>query len=172
MTPKGQFVKSSAFILLIWSLLSIAFAPSLLSDEQKETPRPAKPQSAWSLAHLYDVVKSEYPLNNNDIDNYIRELPLIISLAENPGLSSEILSATGWTESRLIYVTTKVGMGLILLLNPLEKGSQKYPSFARPSLNEEKLITEREPEIQAAFDKLISASQKPEPGKKAPPKKP
>jgi hypothetical protein len=168
MTNRLNPLKSLVFFLIL-GVFSLS-CPYVLSADDPETPRPPKPQSAWSLAHLYNIISGEYPLNNNDIDRYIRELPLILALNDDPSLINELLAATGWTENRLVYVTTKVGMGLILLLNPSEKGSQKYPSFARPSLNEEKLITEREPEIQAAFEKLIAASQKQEPAKKAPAK--
>ena len=158
-----------AVLTAILAGTSLLFGPGLSADPPP--PHRAKPQSAWSLAHLYNVISNEHPLNNNDIDSYIKELPLILALSGDPSLVPEVLAATGWTENRLVYVSTKVGLGLVLLLNPEEKGSQKYPAFASPSANEERLIAEREPEIQAAYNKIITASQKPVPKKKPAPKK-
>jgi hypothetical protein len=160
--------------LILGTMVCIGFL--LLSMERPASsdpvpPNRAKPHSAWSLAHLYSIVSSEPPLNQNDLDHYIKELPLILKLSGDLSLVPEILAATGWTENRLVYVATKVGMGLKESLEPEPAKIPRRPAFAMPSPMEARLIAEREGEIEAAFNKIIQSEKPQAPAKKAAPKK-
>ncbi|MDR2349278.1 MAG: hypothetical protein LBF41_01460 [Deltaproteobacteria bacterium] len=152
----------------LFAFAAAAFAFFAVASAASAEPAKAKPQSARSLAHLHGVLAAEPPLNQNDIDRYIKELPLILSLKDDPGGIHDVLAATGWTENRLVYVATKVGMGLKLTLETEEEMARGYPAFARPTAGEGQLILEREAELRAAFAKLVPA---PPPARDAPKKK-
>jgi hypothetical protein len=165
-------------IVVVTLTLGLTLIPiiSLKADEAKDpakdeatestAPQPAKPHSTWSLAHLYDIVSKEPPLNENDINSYIRELPQIIALSTDLTLIPQIKAATGWSDSRLAYVVTKMGTGLMSLLEPEPQSYYRYPFFSYPTPAEAELIQEREKEIQAAFMKLI-ADEAPKPPRKS-----
>ncbi|MDR1167200.1 MAG: hypothetical protein LBO66_15280 [Deltaproteobacteria bacterium] len=155
------------------------------ADGARAAKAPALPISSWSLAHLYEIIDREPPLNNLDLDSYIKELPLILKLREDPGLIPQILADAGWSPNRLAYVCAKVGAGLTLLLNdpaaadaiksgadkaagagPAREGGEEspappWPSFVDPSPDELSLIAEREAEIAKAFHKAIAQEKKP-----------
>jgi hypothetical protein len=97
----------------------------------------------------------EDPLNERDIDLYISHLDRIEALKEDPSGLSEILVATGWSESRLAYVTTKTGIALLGHLDPDGLKTRKIPPFARPSRDETALVLSREPAIAKAYAQVI-----------------
>ncbi|MDR2460767.1 MAG: hypothetical protein LBE38_08305 [Deltaproteobacteria bacterium] len=157
--PATRPARDSSFKkVLITFALSLAFIlPSSLVEADPPPPHEAKPQSTWSLAHLYDIVSKEPPLNENDIDFYIKELPQILALQGDPRQIPKVIAATGWSENRLAYVVTKMGTGLISLLEPQALASYRFPFFSYPSPAEAELIKAKEKEIQAAFTKIIDA---------------
>jgi hypothetical protein len=88
---------------------------------------------------------------------YVRQLPQILSLDQDPGNAHAILEATGWTEGRLAYVCVKVGIGLIMLLDPDDPRLPKYPLFVAPLEEEMALIAQMEAEISKAFRASLRA---------------
>ncbi|MDR1042078.1 MAG: hypothetical protein LBR80_18295 [Deltaproteobacteria bacterium] len=156
----------AALALLAWA--GLYASPASAADPVDGTPPPADgqesararpgraaPVSSWSLAHLYDVMSREDPLNERDIDLYISHLDRIEALKEDPSGLSEILVATGWSESRLAYVTTKTGIALLGHLDPDGLKTRKIPPFARPSRDETALVLSREPAIAKAYAQVI-----------------
>jgi hypothetical protein len=153
---------------LVWGMLVGLAAIPALGEEKKDSPDQPKvfspiPVSSWSLAHLYDIINREPPLNNVDLDQYVRELSLILELKNNPGKAHELLEKTSWTEHRLAYVLTKVGVGLIIILDPEGVEGYGFPDFARPTAAEMELITEREPDVAGSFQKIRREEEKNKP---------
>jgi hypothetical protein len=147
----------------IITLIAFSLMSTILAADPIEPSR-AIPQSVWSMAHLYDIVIKEPQLNENDIDYYIKELPQILALKADPSQIPKIIAATGWSENRLAYVATKMGTGLITLLEPEESFKYRFPFFTHPTPAEAELIKAREKDIQQAFMRIID-SETPKPAK-------
>jgi hypothetical protein len=131
----------------------------------------SKPISTKSLAHLYEKMAQEPLLTDLDLTTYIHHLPLILELDSQPQKIMELSDATGWTEKRLTYSITKIGIGLyeiiesnnLSVLNP-----NNFPPFALPTQEEQELILSHSSELIKAFQKIIPNSNK---NKILPPKK-
>jgi hypothetical protein len=110
-------------------------------EEAPEEPElPPKPASAKSLAHLYELMVRETPLTDSDLAAYQKYAGDIVAMGANPELLANIVSASGWTESRLTYVAVKVGLGLARLEDPNSPVLAHVPEFAWPTEEEALLI--------------------------------
>jgi hypothetical protein len=101
----------------------------------------------------------EPPLTESDVDAYVRHLPQITALREDPSGLPGLLSSTGWTESRLAYVATKAGLSLLGSLDPQALEAKAAPPFAVPTPAEEALVLSREADIAKAFAQIIRAAR-------------
>jgi hypothetical protein len=109
------------------------------------------------MAHLYDVMSREQPLTERDVELYVTHLARIDSLKDDPAAIQDILAATGWSEGRLAYVTSKIGAALMGFLDPDAPAARGIPPFAMPTQEEEALVLAKEPAIARAFTQVTRA---------------
>ncbi|MDR0620770.1 MAG: hypothetical protein LBJ61_02685 [Deltaproteobacteria bacterium] len=124
-----------------------------------------KPLTARSSAHLYELISREPPLSKQEILAYEQNLENIVALDTNPALLPELLETTGWSQERLTYVVTKIGVGLSNILDPENPRLFTAPDFVHPTPAERELIVDRLNDLVKAYQNLTKP--KPEPkGKK------
>jgi hypothetical protein len=105
------------------------------------------------------VTVREAPLTERDVELYIAHLPSIEGLKGNPSGLSELLVATGWSESRLAYVASRVGLALLGSLDPEALKALDPPPFAMPTTEEAELVLSREQAIAKAFAQITRAAR-------------
>jgi hypothetical protein len=126
------------------------------SDAANQPPPPAGPQdipaSARSLAHLYELMAHQPALTDSDLATYQKFAGDIVALEGDPRrVMDHILTATGWTESRLTYVAVKVGLGLAKMEDPNNPRLLQAPEFALPTEDEALLIASRSSDLAKAL---------------------
>ncbi|MDR0354843.1 MAG: hypothetical protein LBJ64_03815 [Deltaproteobacteria bacterium] len=126
-----------------------------------QLPQIPRPLSAYSMAHLYELISREPPLTRNEIVIYRKNLSAIVALNADPAGLGPILEATGLTQQRLTYVVTKIGVGLSYLLYPESPKLRHLPDYLKPSSLEEELIADQLDELVNDFHKLYAPEVKP-----------
>jgi hypothetical protein len=104
-------------------------------------------------------MSDEPPLTEKDVDLYIRHLPSIDLLKAEPARLQTVLAETGWTEGRLAYVCSKVGLALLWNLDQADFLTKGLPPFAMPSAGETSLVLAREPDIARTFAQITRTSR-------------
>jgi hypothetical protein len=113
-----------------------------------------KPLSALSLAHLYEKMSAEPALVETDVRTYLANLNKILHLGDDVGQMPGLLADTGWTENRLVYVVTKMNLGLMALFDPQNPRLKDVPDFAKPLPMEEEMIKAHRDDFSRAISRL------------------
>jgi hypothetical protein len=114
--------------------------------------------SAVSLAHLYEKMAQEPPLVELDLKIFLANLSLVVSLGEDLSRIDQLREKTGWTENRLIYVVTKVNLGILALFDPENPRLIGAPDFAKPLAGEMALINSHRDNFNRAMTRLGARS--------------
>lgn len=108
---------------------------------------------------LERAMRFEAPLAEADLRLYLANLPAIFSLRGQPDKAAETAAAIpGWTQNRFAYVTTKMAVGLSLLLRPDDARTAAVPAFAKPTAQEMALIKSHQDEVVKALEALSGAN--------------
>lgn len=111
----------------------------------------ARPISSRSMAHLYALMDRQNPLGERDLAFYEKNLAYIVALNDEPEALSRVLSETGWSEDRFVYVVTKVGLGVLRAVDPDNLQLRNVPTFAWPDVEELALIEAHLDSLEKAF---------------------
>jgi hypothetical protein len=132
-----------------------------VADESGPSSPVPRPLSSYSLAHLYELMSREPLLSKNEIIIYQKHLPAIVALDADPAGLGAVLEATGLTQTRLVYVVTKVGVGLSCLLYPDDAKFRDLPDFMKPTPPEQELLRENLDKLVEGFRALYAPESKP-----------
>lgn len=95
---------------------------------------------AWAqsdLARIQNMLETSMArqtiLTEDDVRVYLAHAESIYELRFDPSKVDEVINETGWSESRFSYVTTKMSVGMSLLLRPDDPRNASIPDFAKPS---------------------------------------
>jgi hypothetical protein len=95
------------------------------------------------------------PLSDDDIRTYLRYVEPIYRLRFEPDRQNELIRTINiWDENRFAYVTTKMAVGMSLLMRPSDARNNAIPDFARPSRTELELIKSHQDELAQHMDSL------------------
>ena len=94
-------------------------------------------------------------LTENDVKTYLAHSESIYLLRFDPARVDEVIKETGWTGDRFAYVTTKMAVGMSVLLRPDDPRNRSIPSFAQPSGVEKSIIMR----YQEALDRTMEQVQ-------------
>ena len=101
-------------------------------------------------------------LTEDDVKTYLTHIESIYLLRFDPARVDEVIRETGWTEDRFAYVTTKMAVGMSVLLRPDDPRNRSIPDFAQPS-GAEKSIIRRYQEDLARTMEQVQAKYAPSP---------
>ncbi len=133
--------------LLVWAVAASAAAqtPPALTEADK----------ARLSRELSRSMAREAPLTEDDYRLYLANLEKIFALRQAP---EEALAAaagiSGWSESRFAYVTTKMAVGMSMVLKPDDPRNLEIPDFARPTEREMALIRLHRDELVKSMEAL------------------
>lgn len=97
----------------------------------------------------------QLPLSEDDVSAYLRYVEQIYLLRFQPDRQSDLIrNISIWDEDRFAYVTTKMALGMSLLLRPGDARNNAIPKFARPSEAELELIKSHQDELARHMDSL------------------
>ncbi|UQZ89031.1 hypothetical protein C4J81_07390 [Deltaproteobacteria bacterium Smac51] len=131
-------------------ILSSIFAAETALAQTKEKARLSR--------ELQRTMSRETPLAEEDYRTYMANLEAIFSLRQSPERASEVAAAIpGWSESRFAYVTTKMAVGMSMLLKPDDPRNAAAPDFAKPDTREMALIKRHKDELVKAVESLQAA---------------
>jgi hypothetical protein len=117
--------------------------------------------SSKSLAHLYEIMAPEPPLREADVKIFLANASVIYNQTPILGQSLPLPVIVGWTDNRLVYVVTKINLGILLLVDPRNSLLATAPEFAKPTPLEMETIIGREQDLIKALERLApSISQK------------
>jgi hypothetical protein len=150
-TLAGTLVALLFFCFISVSLAPTGFNRAFAQDDQK------KPITTMSLAHLFETLSQQPPLMEVDLTFYRDRFSELLLLNDDPSALGKLLETTGWKEERLIYVATKVGLGLMMILDPENPRLKDAPDFAKPSASELDMISEHLPAITKAIEAVSSS---------------
>jgi hypothetical protein len=102
-----------------------------------------KPLTARSYAHLYELIIREPPLSKQEVQTYEENLEAIVALDTDPSGLQALIETTGWSQERLTYVVTKIGVCLSNLLFPENPRLRNAPEFLYPTPDERDMIVDR-----------------------------
>ncbi len=144
MKAKNIFMTVAAFAALIF----LAAPESLKAQEAKIAPdRLAK--------ELERAMSRETPLTEDDYRIYMANLDKIFALRQAPERAGQTAAEiSDWTPSRFAYVTTKMAVGMSMLLKPDDPKNQAVPAFARPTEREMNLIENHRDELVKSVEAL------------------
>ncbi len=135
--------------LLACAAAAPVFAETLMAqtDREKEKARLSR-ELARSMAR-------EAPLTEDDYRLYLASLEAIFALSQSPERAPDTAAAiSAWSESRFAYVTTKMAVGMALILKPDDPKNLAIPDFARPTEREMALIRLHRDELVKSVEAL------------------
>ncbi|MDR1044827.1 MAG: hypothetical protein LBP33_06885 [Candidatus Adiutrix sp.] len=102
---------------------------------------------------LESAMAKESPLGEEDVRIYLANVDSIFRLQVEPGrLGETARNIGGWSESRFAYVTTKIAVGMSLLLRPTDSRNSGIPAFARPDTQETALLRRYQEELSREME--------------------
>ena len=129
-------------ICLTAAWLISAALPALAQSDQEKIQQ-----------QLESAMAKEGPLTDEDIRIYLANIDPIFRLRSEPArLSETVRNIGGWSEGRFAYVTTKVAVGMSLLLRPGDSRNNGLPAFARPSNQEMELLRRYQEELSREME--------------------
>lgn len=144
-------MNSKIFIktILACAALSLMLSQVLLAQDAEK--------SRLSRA-LERSMSREAPLSEDDYKIYMANLRDIFALSQAPQGAAELAkNINSWSENRFAYVSTKMAVGLSLLLKPEDPRNQQIPAFARPSEQEMRIIRNHRDELVKAMETLAAS---------------
>ena len=140
--------KISRFILC----LLIALTLGLMS-----VPASAQSDLETINQQLEKAMSRETPLTEEDIRLYLANVDPIYRLRFEPErLPDTVKAINGWTENRFAYVTTKISVGMSILLRADDPRNAAVPVFARPSQQELALLRRYQEDLTRAIEGVQS----------------
>jgi hypothetical protein len=124
----------SGAIFFSWVFLGLLASAAPLMAQQR-------PITTFSLAHLFEILAKQPPLMELDLTIYEQNFAALSALNDEPSGLPAFLETTGWSEDRLIYAATKVGLGLMMIFEPQNPRLKFSPQFAKPTASELELIS-------------------------------
>jgi len=95
------------------------------------------------------------PLASDDIRTYLKYVDPIYRLRFEPDRQTEVIREINfWDENRFAYVTTKMAVGMSLLLRPDDSRNKSIPNFARPTPAELTMIKTYQDELGKAMESM------------------
>lgn len=91
-------------------------------------------------------------LTENDVRTYLAHAEEIYLLRFDPSGVDEVINRTGWSANRFSYVTTKMAVGMSLLLRPDDPRNASIPHFAKPSSAEQGVIKSYQEDLARAME--------------------
>ncbi len=161
-----RFSHNLVFGLLVVGLLaasSLALAQSAPRSPSRPSAaavKPGLPGDDRILQQLEKLMIRQPPLTEDDVRLYLSNAEPIYRLRDDPGRLPETVKAIGgWPEDRFAYVTTKVAVGLSLLVRPDDPRHAGLPEFVRPTADELTLIKRYQDELTRALERAQTVRQ-------------
>ncbi|MGL4207998.1 MAG: hypothetical protein ACRCTY_01285 [Candidatus Adiutrix sp.] len=108
-----------------------------------------------SLEQLRQIMAAESQLTEDDVKIYLDNIKIIFQLSQSPEEARSVLSRIpAWSENRFTYVTTKMGVGMSMLLRPDDPRNEAAPDFAKPTAREMDLIQRYKIDLTNAVENL------------------
>jgi len=118
-------------------------------------PAGAQTEEAQLYERLAQVMAQEQPLADADVRVYLENAEAIYRLRFEPEKMNETAAAiSAWTPGRFAYVTTKIAVGMSLLLRPDDQRNLNVPEFAKPSPPEVTVIRRVQEELARTMERL------------------
>jgi len=115
----------------------------------------AQTEQAQLNERLAQVMSQEQPLADADVRLYLENAENIYRLRFEPEKLDETAAAiNAWTPGRFAYVTTKMAVGMSLLLRPDDPRNLNVPEFAKPSPPEMTVIRRAQDELTRTMERL------------------
>lgn len=134
------------FLLMAGSVLAPTPGPALAQSEQ-----------AAIQGSLERSMARQELLTDEDIRTYLKYADPIYRLRFEPERQDEVIREINfWDEKRFAYVTTKMAVGMSLLLRPGDARNNSIPGFARPKPEELNLIRRHQDELIRTMDSIQS----------------
>ncbi len=104
---------------------------------------------------LMTTMAREAPLTNEDLRTYLTHAEAIYRLRYEPDKLGDVVRAIDpWTEARFAYVTTKLSVGMFMLMRSDDPRSRSLPEFAKPTEREMELIRRYEDDLTRTMRSL------------------
>lgn len=145
MTSPKSSIKIFSLCLLLCAAFSLSLAVCLEAQDKPGSPLARELQRSMSR---------ETPLTEDDYRLYQANLDKIFALRQNPEQAREVAAAIGWSESRFAYVSTKMAVGMSMLLKPEDPRNQAVPPFAQPTDREMSIISNHRDELVKSVEAL------------------
>ncbi len=135
--------------LLVCAAAAPVFAETLAAQTQTDKEKTSLSRElARSMAR-------EAPLTEDDYRLYLANLEAIFALRQSPERAPDLAAAIpAWSESRFAYVTTKMAVGMSMILKPDDPRNLAVPDFARPTEREMALIRLHRDELVKSVEAL------------------
>lgn len=102
---------------------------------------------------LEKAMVRETSLTDEDIKLYLLNVEPIYRLRFEPDRLPEVIKAIGgWSENRFAYVTTKISVGMSLILRPDDPRNAGIPAFTRPNQQELALLRRNQDNLTRAIE--------------------
>lgn len=133
-------------IVPVLALVILAFAV---------TSAPAQDDKDRIERELEKTMSLQSPLVEDDVKLYLANVEPIFRLRFEPEKLIDTIKAIGaWPEDRFAYVTTKMAVGMSLIMRPDDARNQVVPDFARPTPVELALIKRYQDELTRAMSMI------------------
>ena len=130
-------------------MISLAAAGLILAV----SPASAQSDQEKIQQQLESAMAKEGPLTDEDVRIYLANIDPIFRLRTEPArLGETVRSIGGWSESRFAYVTTKIAVGMSLLLRPGDSRNNGLPAFAKPDTQEMALLKRYQEELSREME--------------------
>ncbi len=104
---------------------------------------------------LEKTMVGQEPLTEDDVRTYLTNVEAIYRLRFEPDRMPEAIKATdGWTESRFAYVTTKMAVGMSMLMRRDDPRLANLPEFVKPTPAELTLIKQYQEDLGRVMEQL------------------
>lgn len=147
-------------LLAVSSLALAQSTPRSPSRSSATAAKPGLPGDDRIQQQLEKIMISQPPLTEDDVRLYLANAEPIYRLRDEPGRLPETIKAIGgWLDDRFAYVTTKIAVGLSLLIRPDDPRNTGLPAFVRPTPDELTLIKRYQDELTRALERAQAARQ-------------
>lgn len=139
-------MKLPQIIATALALLFLVLIPtSALAQEQQNNTHTIEQE-------LQKIMAQQAPLVEDDIRFYLTNVDPIFRLRFEPDKLADTIASIGvWPEERFVYVTTKMAVGMSLIMRFGDPRNNDIPDFVRPTDEERKLIEKYKDELTRAM---------------------
>ena len=104
---------------------------------------------------LERLMAGESELTEDDVKIYLNNIDKIFALRFEPDKLPEVAkSVEGWSERRFAYVSTKMAVGMHMLIKPDSPINVTIPDFAKPTGQERDLIKRYQDSLNRAMERV------------------